>query len=167
MKKKLSSYQKLKKRIEGLHYCIRSVVREGLGYQDVITAAKEAMRGDMRKSMWPKNKTEYFNDLPYLNQGKAIKKGKLNSYQKLKAEILRLKGDLYTICLHPESKAAISLKVQWQMYFDTEEAIWFGDSENKGDGKMGGIIPFIQCRTELKIKDPNNCFPHEGPVIFN
>ena len=58
-------------------------------------------------------------------------KKKLNSYQKLKAENLALKQDLYALVMwddpstdNPEFLKKFAVKLKWKTQFNTEHMIW-------------------------------------------
>ena len=53
----------------------------------------------------------------------------MTSYQKLKAENLKLKQDLITLSTYPDSVKAIIIKAEWVMISKTEEALWMGNNE--------------------------------------
>lgn len=57
-------------------------------------------------------------------------KKKINTYQKLKAENLKLKRDIYTLIRYEKSKEVdkfmeyFKVKVAYNMQFDLEDNIW-------------------------------------------
>jgi len=52
----------------------------------------------------------------------------MTTYQKLKAENLKLKQQLIELSTNPDSTESIMIKAEWIYISTMEEALWLGDS---------------------------------------
>jgi hypothetical protein len=52
---------------------------------------------------------------------------KPTTYQRLKADNLRLRRELFKVCAEPHSIEAVSIVISYKMQAELEKAIWFGE----------------------------------------
>lgn len=63
-------------------------------------------------------------------------------YEKTKAENKELKQDIYNLVRKENQVEGITVKMRWEMVFDTEDMIMYGDATNT-DGKFQGLLSKI------------------------
>ena len=63
-------------------------------------------------------------------------------YEKTKAENKELKQDIYNLIIKENEVEGMTVKMRWEMIFDTEDMIMFGDA-TKTDGKFKGFLSQI------------------------
>jgi len=64
----------------------------------------------------------------------------MNSYQKLKAENLKLRQQLDTLANEPDSDNGLLIKTLWRMNRKTESYIMSGNPTNDNDTTTQGIL---------------------------
>ena len=60
-------------------------------------------------------------------------------YEKTKAENKELKQDIYNLIRKENEVEGMTVKTRWEMVFDTEDAIMFGDA-TKTDSTFQGLL---------------------------
>jgi hypothetical protein len=63
-------------------------------------------------------------------------------YDKTKAENKKLKQDIYNLVRKENGVEGIAIKMRWEMVFDTEDMVTFGDV-TKTDGNFQGLFSQI------------------------
>ena len=63
----------------------------------------------------------------------------MNTYQKLKAENLKLKRELIEISTRPESSASLLIRSRWIMSKNIEDAYFMGDADFNSKSFIGLI----------------------------
>lgn len=67
---------------------------------------------------------------------------RLSSYQKLKKENEQLRDEIYTLVRESETTKGIMLKMQYNIHFDTIDAIMMG-SRTSDKTTFGGILSMV------------------------
>ena len=63
-------------------------------------------------------------------------------YEKTKAKNKELKQDIYNLIRKENEIEGMIVRIHWEMVFDTEDMIWFGDA-TKTDDKLQGLLSQI------------------------
>ena len=53
---------------------------------------------------------------------------RINSYQNLKQENLKLKQDIYNLVMNEHSEIGLTVKLRYKLKFDNDKIIWKGES---------------------------------------
>ena len=67
-------------------------------------------------------------------------------YEKIKAENKELKQDIYNLIRKENEVEGITVKIRWNMIFDTDDMIWLGDA-TKTDDKFQGMLHEIKTES--------------------